>query len=92
MLEIYVDKQIVIVNLANLFFVLSKVALPILLTALVLGVFISVIQVVTQIQEMTLTFVPKLIVVLLVIGSLSNWLLTSITSYATSVISSISGL
>lgn len=86
------DKQIVIEHLANLFVVLSKVALPILLTALVLGLFISVIQVVTQIQEMTLTFVPKLIVVLLVIGSLSNWLLTSITTYATSVISSISGL
>jgi flagellar biosynthetic protein FliQ len=52
------------------------VSLPILLTSLVIGVSISVFQAITQIQEMTLTFVPKVVatfVALLVFGS---WMIT----------------
>ncbi|WP_394391444.1 flagellar biosynthetic protein FliQ [Shewanella woodyi] len=63
--------------------------MPILTTALVVGLLISIFQVVTQIQEMTLTFVPKLIVVLVVVGILSGWLLETIETYAVSTISQI---
>ncbi|TRY16398.1 flagellar biosynthetic protein FliQ [Shewanella hanedai] len=76
--------------LSEFFWVLSKLAMPILATALVVGLLISIFQVVTQIQEMTLTFVPKLIVVLLVVGVLSGWLLETIKIYAISTISQIS--
>lgn len=47
--------------------VLLKVALPILITALVVGLIISLIQAMTQIQEQTLAFVPKLVCIALVI-------------------------
>ncbi len=63
---------------------------PILLLAMLVGLLISVFQVVTQIQEMTLTFVPKLLAVgigLIVFGS---WMLTMLLKFATTVISNIS--
>jgi flagellar biosynthetic protein FliQ len=43
--------------------VLIKVSLPIMLTALVVGLIISLIQALTQVQEMTLSFVPKIIAI-----------------------------
>lgn len=46
-------------------FVMLKVSAPALLTGLVIGLIISLFQALTQIQEMTLTFVPKLIAVFL---------------------------
>ena len=58
-----------------------KVAMPMLLAALIVGLVISVFQAVTQIQEQTLSFIPKivgLVVVLLVAGP---WMLTSVTDW-----------
>lgn len=51
--------------------VMLKVVGPILLAGLVVGIIVSLIQTVTQIQEMTLTFIPKM----LVIFSITIWLL-----------------
>lgn len=51
--------------------VMLKVVGPILLAGLVVGVIVSLIQAVTQIQEMTLTFIPKM----LVIFAMTLWLL-----------------
>ena len=69
--------------------VASKLAGPLLGVALVVGVGVSLFQTVTQIQEMTLSFVPKVIglaVVLLVSG---NWMLREITTFAAQLWSSI---
>lgn len=69
--------------------VASKLAGPLLGVALVVGVGVSLFQTVTQIQEMTLSFVPKVIglaVVLLVSG---NWMLREITTFASNLWSSI---
>ena len=52
-----------------------KVSAPILLITLVVGLAISVLQVVTQVQEMTLTFVPKLVAVVLVCVVLGGWMM-----------------
>jgi flagellar biosynthetic protein FliQ len=52
-----------------------KVAAPILVVTLVVGLVISVLQVVTQVQEMTLTFVPKLIAVVLVCVVMGGWMM-----------------
>lgn len=54
---------------------------PILIASLVIGVVVSLLQTVLQVQEMTLTFVPKLVgigVVLLVAG---HWMLTQLTTW-----------
>lgn len=48
---------------------------PILLSALVVGVIISLLQAVTQVHEMTLVFIPKLIAVFLAILLMGGWML-----------------
>jgi flagellar biosynthetic protein FliQ len=65
--------------LAETLFAAVKVSAPFLIVTLVVGLLVSVVQVVTQIQEMTLTFVPKLIAVVLV------WLLLGSSMMATLV-------
>jgi len=58
-----------------------KIALPILLVSLVLGLMVSVFQAVTQIQEQTLSFIPKIVglgVVLIVLGP---WMLGQIMTW-----------
>jgi flagellar biosynthetic protein FliQ len=59
-----------------------KLSAPVLLTALTVGVAISVVQAATQVQEMTLTYVPKIIAIALVMAVCGPWLLHSISSYA----------
>ncbi|MFN8034878.1 MAG: flagellar biosynthesis protein FliQ [Acidimicrobiia bacterium] len=52
-----------------------KLCAPILVVTLVIGLFISLLQSATQVQEVTLTFVPKLVGVALVIVLAGNWML-----------------
>ncbi|MGO4995230.1 flagellar biosynthesis protein FliQ [Jeotgalibaca porci] len=78
--------------LREAFVTIMTVAGPVLLIALVIGLVISVIQAATQIQEQTLSFVPK---VLAVIGSLiifGNFMLNSIIAYTEKIFEIISGL
>ncbi len=56
-------------------------SLPLLGTAMVVGLIISIFQATTSIQEQTLTFVPKLIVILLVLLFLGPFFYNSITDY-----------
>lgn len=61
------------------------IGLPILLTALVVGVIISIFQAITQIQEMTLTFVPKIVSVAAVLYLLGPWMLDKLMQFANHV-------
>lgn len=56
-------------------------AAPMLLTALVVGLVIAILQATTSIQEQTLTFVPKVIAILLVLGFLGGWMFRSLGNY-----------
>ena len=62
------------------------VSAPVLLTALVVGVAISIVQAATQVQEMTLTYVPKIMAVGLVIAFAGPWILHVMTNYASGLI------
>jgi len=68
----------------------GKVAAPILIVILVLGLLISVIQATTQVQEQTLTFIPKLIVSAVVGIFLGSWMLQTIMSFTTRIFDLIS--
>lgn len=59
----------------------AKVSAPILIVVLVLGLVISILQATTQIQEQTLTFVPKLIAAAVVGIFLGSWMLQIIMSF-----------
>ena len=67
----------------------AKLAGPALVVSLVVGVFVSLVQTVTSIQEMTLTFVPKLIGVALIIMLGGSWMLAELTSWVEDLWSSI---
>ena len=58
-----------------------KVGAPILIVVLVVGLIISIIQATTQIQEQTLTIVPKLIVTAVIGLILGNWMLDTVISF-----------
>jgi flagellar biosynthesis protein FliQ len=59
-----------------------KISAPFLIVTLVVGLLISILQVVTQIQEMTLTFVPKLIAVALICMLLGGWMMRVLVEFA----------
>ena len=54
---------------------------PVLIVALGIGLLIGIIQAATSINEMTLSFVPKLVLVLLTLALLANFILTGLTDY-----------
>ncbi|WP_022855126.1 flagellar biosynthesis protein FliQ [Thermodesulfobacterium thermophilum] len=62
---------------------------PFLLTALIVGLVISILQAVTQIQEMTLTFVPKILALIVVFVLTLPWLLKKLTSFTENLILNI---
>jgi len=57
------------------------VCLPVLLVSLIVGVGISVFQSVTQIQEMTISFVPKVVITFLSLLLLGPWMMTKLTDF-----------
>jgi len=65
------------------------VAGPLLIATLITGILISVFQVATQIQEMTLTYVPKLAVSAVVLMLLGTWMIHRITLFALKMIALI---
>jgi flagellar biosynthesis protein FliQ len=65
------------------------VSAPVLLPLLLVGVVVSIFQVVTQIQEMSLTFIPKLIVTVVVLAVGGPWMLAQLMSYSIGLINSI---
>lgn len=64
----------------------AKLALPILLVSLVVGLVVSLFQSVTQIQEVTLTFVPKLVALALVLTVGGHWMLSQLVGYSSHLI------
>jgi flagellar biosynthesis protein FliQ len=68
---------------------IALVASPMLIGALVIGLLVSIFQAVTQINEATLTFIPKMIVVTLIIVFLGSWMLTTLKGYTTEVFESV---
>ena len=72
--------------------VTAMLAAPLLLSALIVGLLVGMVQAATQIQEMTLTFIPKLIVLALALMTAGSWMLGLITDFSIRLIESIPGL
>jgi flagellar biosynthetic protein FliQ len=69
--------------------VVIMLAGPVLGATLVTGVIISIFQAVTQVQESSLTFVPKLVVMLVVMAFLGHWMLAHLVGYTVTLLSSL---
>jgi flagellar biosynthesis protein FliQ len=72
--------------LKTMIFQALTIAAPILLTAMVIGLAISLFQAVTTIHEQTLTFVPKALAVIGILLLLMPWIVRSLIEFATAVI------
>ena len=67
------------------------VASPVLAAALVIGLVIGLLQAMTQVQEQSLVFVPKIIVMLLVLSISLPWLISRMVQYTSTLIGGIPG-
>ena len=71
-----------VINIARqTVWIIVKTAVPVLLVSMIVGLLISLFQTLTSIQEQTLTFVPKLIAILLTLMLLGAWMLNQITGF-----------
>ena len=65
------------------------ISAPLMLAALVTGLLVSIFQAATSINEMTLTFIPKLVVMFIVLILAGPWMIETMTSYMRELFSSI---
>jgi flagellar biosynthetic protein FliQ len=72
--------------------VTATIAGPLLLVALVIGLLIGIVQAATSINEMTLSFIPKLVCLVLVLYLFGSWQLTVLTDFAKRLIERIPGI
>lgn len=85
------DTDLAMHLLAETLLTAAKVSAPILIATLVVGLVISVLQVVTQIQEMTLTFIPKLVTVVVVFVFCGAWMMAVVVEFARRMIGMAAG-
>lgn len=62
-------------------YIILKSSAPLLIVSLVVGLIISIFQTVTSIQEQTLTFVPKLIAIFLIVMLCGNWIMNNAVQF-----------
>ena len=67
-------------------------AAPLLLTALAVGLIVGIFQAATQINEMTLSFIPKLLAMAAMLALTGPWMLRSLVEYTRNLIESIPGM
>jgi flagellar biosynthetic protein FliQ len=87
--ERIMSPELVINLVQNALYILIIVSAPVLLVSLVVGLLVSVLQAATQINEMTLTFIPKLLAMFLVLVLAGPWMLNTLVEYTTRLFQSI---
>ena len=65
------------------------VALPVVAVVMIVGLIVSVLQVATQLQEMTLSYIPKLLAAVLVLIAVGPWMIERMTHFAVEAIRTI---
>ena len=86
------DAQMVLTKGQEALFLLLTVAMPVLLTVLVVGLIVSVFQAITQINEASLSFVPKLLAAVAVFALAGPWMLTTLVDYLQRTLESLPSL
>lgn len=83
------DQEIIITMMQKIFVLILEMSAPVLLVSVVVGLTISVFQTITQIQEATLTFVPKMIAGVLTLLILLPWMMNLFVSQVHELFDSI---
>ena len=84
--------ELVINIVQNALFMLIVISAPILGISLVVGLLVSILQAATQINEMTLTFIPKLLAMFVVLLVAGPWMLNTLMDYTIRLFNSIPGV
>lgn len=72
--------------------VAAKLSTPVLVTALVVGLGVSLLQSITQLQEATLSFVPKAVAVAIALVVCGHWMITEMVAFTNEIFARIPGL
>lgn len=83
------DTTTVLTLAQNALFLMLMVSAPIMGTALVVGLVVSLFQAITQINESTLAFVPKLVAAIVVFAMVGPWMLTTMVEFIRRTLQSI---
>jgi len=75
------NEELVIRIMGTALVLILKLTMPILIVTLVVGLAVGIFQATTQIQEMTLSFIPKLISIFLVMFFMGHWMLITLIEY-----------
>ncbi|MBK6471062.1 MAG: flagellar biosynthesis protein FliQ [Betaproteobacteria bacterium] len=86
------DAQQVLSTGQNGLMMLLLISAPVLLTVLVVGLVVSIFQAATQINEATLSFVPKVVAAVAVLAIAGPWMLTSLVEFIRSTLMGIPGM
>lgn len=86
------DAGVVIDIAREVIWTVVKVAAPLLLVSLIIGLVISIFQTITSIQEQTLTFIPKFIAIMLVLLLCGGWMMENVTELFVDLMSRIPDL
>lgn len=78
--------------IADTLWTATRITSPILLSALVIGVAVGLVQTVLQVQEATLTFVPKLLAIGIILALSGNWMLAELQDFMIRSLDSIPAL
>ena len=76
----------------NAMYASFKLAAPILIASIVIGLLVAIFQAATQIHEQTLTFVPKVLVIALMLLVLGSWMIRIITEFFDMIFDKIAGM
>lgn len=78
--------------LQDAIFLMIEVSAPVLLIGLAVGLIVSIFQAMTQINEQTLSFVPKILAILGALVLFGNWMITKLVDFTTGLFESIGTL
>ena len=76
----------------NAMYASFKLAAPVLIASIVIGLLVAIFQAATQIHEQTLTFVPKVLVIALMLLVLGSWMIRIITEFFDMIFEKIAGM
>ncbi len=83
------DQSIIITQVSKAILLIIVMSMPIILTAMIIGFSVSILQAITQVQEQTLSFVPKSLCVYGMIILLSPWMLNTILEFVMNLFKNI---
>lgn len=83
------EQSIIVTQTSKAILLIIIMSLPIILTAMIIGFSVSILQAITQVQEQTLSFVPKSLCVYAMIILLSPWMLNTMLSFVINLLKSI---